>query len=124
MIDKIKQIELVNSAKHSCLTLLKFVGGDSPCNLILLKWADVSDAILGDNEKLFMDSIAELICKPLKYIASALHDDKSEDYIGRVMEFYKENPKGTKKILVDTCNLKIEDLNKGGSNIELIKGDE
>lgn len=122
---------LVREAKHSYAVLLGFIADpDTKCNRMLLKWPDVIDALLADNQQQFEEDIACLICLPVKLVAEALSDNlfkvrpqipKYEQFINDVMRLAVQEPVGTKDRLIKVCNEIIGHLRVAGVGHEYVK---
>jgi len=128
-IDKKKL--LVREAKHSFLIVLSIVGKeDSAFNIILLKWPDIVDSILDDDEELFLKDVGFLICHPFKLLAESLqsiiNDDRSVD-IDVSMKLSSSDPLDARKNLVRLCNsliFKLRLTNSRFANFKEIRDDK
>lgn len=120
------QRKLVREANHSVALLLGFVGLDTKCNRILLKWPDVIEDVLAGEEEAFKKDISWLICEPLRVLSESLiqmADPKgSNTEVREAMVNCVEDPIGVKTALIGLCNLQINKLRSGGLKIEFLKG--
>lgn len=121
----------VDECKHSVILLMQYAGGyNTHCNMILLKWPDLFDAFISDDEIKFNEDAAVLICLPLKIIAESLFqacqmfdsiDNKVSEDINEVMLMHKKDPIEAKASLIAICNSLISKLRKIGWQIDYIK---
>lgn len=131
MISSEKAHSLIREAKHSFAILLGFVGDtDSPANRVLLKWPDVTDALLDGDEERFNEAAAYLICYPMKLVAESLREtirklgEDVELYVvevNKTMESAATSPVDVKLNLIRLCNTMIFRLQQLGIHHEYVK---
>ena len=125
---------LVREAKHSYAVLLGFIGNpDTDCNRMLLKWPDVIDSLLENDEKKFCEDISVLIYQPLVVLAEALAQilrDKIDNDLGDLKldaathcraAVENKSPQEAKEELIRICNTYIDHLRSHDINYEYIK---
>lgn len=124
-MDKVRALRLVREAKHSLALIISFLGHSNPIvNGLAIKWPDVLDAYLADDEVNFLADMSTLICLPVKVLAEALCERAGSKFLEEIAEISKDvvDPIDAKRDLIRICNLQVSKLRKAGFTIEDIKG--
>jgi len=118
--------KLVSEAKKS-LYAIRMYAGPLDISKITDKWPDVIDSVLAEDDEKFREDISHIICLPLVYIAEALTErlrmfanDTRYDNLERIVNNYKLHPLETKTLLVEFCNMKVDELKRHGVEVPKI----
>ena len=78
-ISKEKLGAIIKEAKDSMRILMKHLGAqNTSANILLLKWPDLIDSYIEDNEKEFHSDAVCLVCFPLKIIAESMIESNQQ----------------------------------------------
>ena len=129
---KLDQIRLVREAKHTMAVYLSILGVSGyAASGFFIKWPDVMDSMLNNDDKLFLQDMLILVCNPMKTVAEGLvaHTESvtAIQLILEAMEVVKVNLSVDKIIickakLIAICNQEILTLRRGNSTMEPIRG--
>lgn len=130
MIDRKKAMFYIAEAKRSFALFTTLMGKESKANIIYLKWIDVMESLIAENEKQFFEDMAIMICKPISTIAEALNQratelgaGNAETEISDTMKLMFINPIEAKQNLIRICNSQIFKLNAVGIKQDYLKID-
>lgn len=131
-ISIIDQLKLVREAKHTMAVFLSSLGSSSyAASGFYVKWPDVIDALLSDDDELFLKDMFVLVCVPFKAIAEGLatHTESrtASKLIVEAIEVASKdlsmfNIIMCKTKLIAICNQEILSISRDGKAMESIKG--